>query len=55
MDENSCRWLKNGQLKKETEFLIIAAQDQALRTNAIKHNIDKTDETPLCRLCKEES
>ena len=32
MDENSWRWLKNGQLKKETEGLIIAAQDQALRT-----------------------
>ena len=55
MDENSWRWLKNGQLKKETEGLIIAAQDQALRTNAIKHNIDKTGETPLCRLCKEKS
>ena len=53
MDENSWRWLKNGQLKKETEGLIIAAQDQALRTNAIKYKIDKTGETPLCRVCKE--
>ena len=52
MDKNSWRWLKNEQLKKETEGLIIAAQDQALRTNAIKHNINKTDETPLCRLCR---
>ena len=55
MDENSSQWLKNEQLKKETEGLIIAAQDQALRTNAIKHNIDKTGETPLCRLCEEKS
>ena len=55
MDENSWWWLKNGQLKKETEGLITAAQDRALQTNAIKHNIDKTGETPLCRLCKEKS
>ena len=37
--------------KKETEGLILAAQEQALRTNSIKHSIDKTSETPLCRLC----
>ena len=26
-------------------------QEQALRTNLIKYSIDKTSETPLCRLC----
>ena len=36
---------------KETEGLILAAQEQALRTNSIKHSIDKTSETTLCRLC----
>ncbi|XP_053104449.1 uncharacterized protein LOC128324210 isoform X3 [Hemicordylus capensis] len=30
------QWLKNGNLKKETEGLILAAQEQALRTNAIR-------------------
>ena len=40
-------------LKKETEGLILAAQEQTLRTNSIKHSIDKTSETPLCRLCAE--
>ena len=49
--EDSWRWLRNGFLKKETEGLILAAQEQALRTNSIKHSIDKTSETPLCRLC----
>ena len=51
IDENLWQWLKNGQLKKETEGLITSAQDQALRT--IKYKIDKTGETPLCRVCKE--
>ena len=32
--EESWRWLRNG--------LILAAQEQALRTNSIKHSIDKT-------------
>ena len=31
----------------------MAAQDQALRTNAIKCKIDKTSEDSMCRLCKE--
>ena len=46
--EESWRWLRNGFLKKETEGLILAAQEQALRTSSIKYSIDKT---PLCRLC----
>ncbi|XP_063588859.1 uncharacterized protein LOC134766032 [Penaeus indicus] len=49
--EDSWRWLKNGFLKKETEGLILAAREQALRTNSIKHSIDKTLVTTLCRLC----
>ncbi|XP_063604907.1 uncharacterized protein LOC134780228 [Penaeus indicus] len=44
-------WLKKGIIKKETEGLIMAAQDQALRTNAIKKYIDKADISPKCRLC----
>ena len=31
--------------------MILAAKEQALRTNSIKYNIDKTPETPLCRSC----
>ena len=34
--EITWNWLKNGYLKKETEGFIMAAQDQAIRTNAIK-------------------
>ena len=48
---NSWNWLHQQDLKKETEGLIIAAQDQALRTNMIKFSIDKTSPSPRCRLC----
>ena len=42
---------RNGFLKQETEGLIRAAQEQALRTSSIKYSIDKTSETSLCRKC----
>ena len=38
-------------MKKNTEAIIIAAQDKALRTNWIKANIDGVDCSPLCRVC----
>ena len=46
-------WLKKGELKKKTEGFLIAAQDQALRTNSIKAKIDKVTEDSKCRLFKE--
>ena len=46
-------WLRTGVIKKETEGLIMAAQDQALRTNAIRKYIDKQDVSPVCRMCGE--
>ena len=52
--DNTWNWLTNGELKKETEGFIIAAQDQALRTNAIKTKIDKTANDSKCRMRKEE-
>ena len=38
-------------MKKETEDMLFAAQEQALRTNSIKANIDKQSVSPKCRLC----
>ena len=35
-------WLRKGNLKRETEYLLIAAQHNAIRTNDIKARIDKT-------------
>ena len=46
-------WLRKGDLKKETEGMITAAQDQALRTNAIKALVEKQNLSPLCRMCGE--
>ena len=53
--ENSWSWLKTGYLKKETEGLLVAAQSQTLRTNAIKAEIDKSQENSLCRLCHQKN
>ena len=35
-------WLRKGNLKRETESLLMAAQNNAIRTNRIKARIDKT-------------
>ena len=45
-------WLQNGDLKKETEILIVAAQNQSIRTNLVKAKTDKSQKDALCRLCK---
>ena len=44
-------WQRKGNLKRETESLLIAAQDNAIRTNHIKVRIDKTQQNSKCRLC----
>ena len=35
-------WLRYGDLKKETASLIVAAQNQSVRTNLVKARIDKS-------------
>ena len=35
-------WLQNGDLKKGTEELFMAAKEHAIRTNYVKHHIDKS-------------
>ena len=49
-EQNWC-WLSKSDLKVETEALLCAAQEQALRTNYVKYHIDKTAESPMCRMC----
>ena len=49
--DKTWRWLSKSDLKIGTEALLCAAQEQDIRTNYMKHNIDKTCENPMCRLC----
>ena len=44
-------WLRKGNFKRETESLLITAQDHAIRTNHIQVRIDKTQQNSKCRLC----
>ena len=49
--QKSWTWLRKGNLKRETESLLIVEQDNAIRTNHIKARIDKTQQNSKCRLC----
>jgi hypothetical protein len=49
--EKTWNFLSKGDLKRETESLILAAQEQALNTNAVKKNIYGMECTDRCRLC----
>ena len=39
-------------MKRETENLIVAAQNQSIRTNLAKAKIDKSLGDSLCRVCR---
>ena len=54
-NEETRSWLKQGSLKRETEALITAAQDQAKRTNYIKATIDKSQIDAKCRMRRDKS
>ena len=45
--------LRKENFKRETEFLLMAAQNSAIKTNHIKARIDKTQQNNRCRLCCE--
>lgn len=49
--ECAYKWIRWSYLKFETEALLTAAQDQALRTNAYNTNVLHCSTDPLCRLC----
>ena len=44
-------WLRKGNFKRETESLLISAQNNAVKTNHIKAQIDKSQQNSICRLC----
>ena len=43
--------LRKGNSKRETKSLLMAAQNNAIRTNHIKARIDKTQQNRKCKLC----
>ena len=43
-------WLRSGNLKREIESLLSAAQEQALNTNSVRKSYHK-DVSKKCRLC----
>ena len=49
--EEKWLWLRDGSIKRETESLIMAAQEQTIRTNAVKAKIGKTRAESKCRIC----
>ena len=42
--------VEKADLKVETEGMLCAAQEQTNRTNYVKHKIDRTAQSPLCRI-----
>ena len=50
--EQSWVWVQNGDLKRETESLMVAAQNQSIRTNLVKAKIGKSQKDMLYRLRK---
>ena len=49
--EKTWTWLRKVNLRKETESLLITAQNNAIKTNHIKAIINKTQQSSRCRLC----
>ena len=49
--EKTWTWLRKGNFKRETESLLVSAQNNAIRTKHIKARIDKTQQNSKCRVC----
>ena len=50
LSSESWSWIRIGELKKETEGLVFAAQDQTIRTNLVKARIEKQNVSATCRM-----
>ena len=46
-------WLRKCDLRIPNEVLICSAQEQAIRKNCVKYHIDKSVDSPSCRMCGE--
>ena len=50
-NDKTWTWLRKESFKRETESLLMAVQNNAIKTNHIKARIDKTQQNSKCRLC----
>ena len=50
-EKGTWNWLRKADLKVERKAMLYSAQEQALGRNYVKHKIDKTAQSPLCRMC----
>ena len=48
-------WLRKADLKVEMEALLCAVKEQEIQTNYVEHMIDKTAQSPLCRMCNKKN
>ena len=46
--ERTWTWLRKGNLKRETESFLITAQNNTIRRNYIKANIDEMQQNSKC-------
>ena len=44
-------WIQKGNLKRETEFLLIAAKNNAIKINHVTAKIDKPLQNSKYRVC----
>ena len=49
--DHCCGWL-HSDLERETESLIVAAQNQSIRANLVKAKVEKSQGDSLCRMCR---
>ena len=54
-DKDIWNYMIKTDLEAETEVMLFVAQEQAIRTNCVKHKIAKTLEVPLCIMCDNKS
>ena len=45
-------WLQNRDLKRETGSLVVAAQNQSIKTNLVKAKTDKSQGDSSCAVCR---
>ena len=51
--EKSWLWLRKCDLKIPSVAQICLTQEQSIRTNYVKYHIDKSVDSPFCRMCGE--